>query len=65
MPLKYEVDMQAKRIKRTAEEIMTKNIKVTDDVHRDLGELGKLSESYSDVIRRLIDHYKKTAKGKE
>jgi predicted CopG family antitoxin len=44
---------------------MTKNIKVTDDVHRDLGELGKLSESYSDVIRRLIDHYKKTAKGKE
>ena len=39
---------------------MTKNIKVSDDVHYDLGELGKLSESYNDVIRRLINHYKKT-----
>jgi predicted CopG family antitoxin len=40
---------------------MTKNIKVDDDVHRNLGEIGKLSESYNDVIRRLIDHYIKTA----
>ncbi len=39
---------------------MTKNIKVDDAVHRDLGEIGKLSESYNDVIRRLIDHYMKT-----
>jgi predicted CopG family antitoxin len=29
-------------------------------VHRELGEIGKLSERYSDVIRRLTDHYKKT-----
>jgi predicted CopG family antitoxin len=40
---------------------MAKNIKVDDDVHRDLGEIGKLSESYNDVIRRLIDHYIRTA----
>ena len=39
---------------------MTKNIKVDDDVHRALGEIGKLSESYNDVIRRLLDHYMKT-----
>ncbi len=39
---------------------MTKNIKVDDDVHRDLGEIGKLSESYNDVIRRLIEHYIQT-----
>jgi predicted CopG family antitoxin len=38
---------------------MTKNIKVSDDVHKALGELGKLSESYNDVVKRLIDeHYK-------
>ena len=43
---------------------MTKNIKVSDDVHYNLGELGKLSESYNDVIKRLIDHYKKTKGGK-
>ncbi len=41
-----------------------KNIKVSDDVHKDLGDLGKLSESYNDVIRRLIDHYKKITRGK-
>jgi predicted CopG family antitoxin len=41
----------------------TKNVKLSEDVHRELGEMGKLSESYNDVIRRLIDHYKKT-KGK-
>jgi predicted CopG family antitoxin len=40
---------------------MTKNIKVDDDVHRNLGEIGKLSESYNDVVRRLIEHYIKTA----
>jgi len=34
-----------------------KNIKVEDDVHSALGELGKLSESYNLVIRRLISHY--------
>jgi hypothetical protein len=39
---------------------MTKNIKVDDDVHRDLGEIGKLSESYNDVIRRLIEYYIQT-----
>ena len=42
---------------------MVKNVKVSDDVHRDLGQLGKVSDSYNDVIRELILHYKKT-KGK-
>jgi predicted CopG family antitoxin len=39
---------------------MTKNIKVDDDLHRELGEIGKLSESYNDVIWRLVRHYEKT-----
>lgn len=58
--LKYQTTMQAKRKETEDDNNMTKNIKVDDDVHRDLGEIGKLSESYNDVIRRLIDHYIKT-----
>ncbi len=52
--------MQDKRKSTEGNNSMTKNIKVDDDVHKDLGEIGKLSESYNDVIRRLIDHYIKT-----
>ena len=52
--------MQDKRKRTEDNNNMTKNIKVDDAVHRDLGEIGKLSESYNDVIRRLIDHYMKT-----
>ncbi len=46
-----------------SEQDKTKNVKLSEDVHHELGEMGKLSKSYNDVIRRLIDHYKKM-KGK-
>jgi hypothetical protein len=58
--LKYQITMQTKHKGTEYNNNMTKNIRVDDDVHRDLGEIGKLSESYNDVIRRLIDHYIKT-----
>jgi hypothetical protein len=60
MQLKYSATMQTKHKGTENENNMTKNIKVDDDVHRDLGEIGKLSESYNDVIRRLIEHYIQT-----
>lgn len=37
---------------------MTKTVKLDDDVHKDLGNLGKLGETYNDVIRRLIKYWK-------
>ena len=58
MPLKYEVRIQGNRNTNNKKvEDNMKNIKVEDDVHSALGELGKLSESYNLVIRRLITHY--------
>jgi predicted CopG family antitoxin len=57
--------LEPKERKKNLVSEMTKNIKVSDDVHYDLGELGKLSESYNDVIKRLIDHYKKTKGAKQ
>ena len=37
-----------------------KLVRLEDDVHKELTELGKKSESYSDLIKRLIEHYKKS-----
>jgi hypothetical protein len=34
-----------------------KNIKVTD-VHRELGQIGRLTEDYGDVVERLMKFYK-------
>lgn len=33
-------------------------LRIDDDVHADLTDLGKKNESYSNVIRRLIEFYK-------
>lgn len=38
-----------------------KLMKVDPDVHKALGEVGQWGETYSDIIRRLIKHYKETA----
>lgn len=35
-----------------------KNVKVTDEVHQQLGEIGRLTEDYGDVVERLIKFYK-------
>ena len=35
-----------------------KMVRLDDDVHADLTEIGSKNESYSDIIRRLIRFYK-------
>jgi predicted CopG family antitoxin len=35
-----------------------KMLRIDDDVHAALTDLGKKNESYSDIIRRLIKFYK-------
>ena len=35
-----------------------KMVRLEDDVHKDLTNLGAKNESYSKIIRRLIDAYK-------
>jgi hypothetical protein len=38
---------------------MDRTIKITDEVHKQLMEVGGKSETFSDVILRLLDYYKK------
>ncbi|MDQ3977149.1 MAG: hypothetical protein M3264_11550 [Thermoproteota archaeon] len=40
-----------------------KNIKVTDEVHRELGQIGRLTEDYGDVVERLIKFYNEHRSG--
>ena len=42
----------------TGKKPKTKNIKVTDDVHEELGKIGRLTEDYGDVVERLLKFYK-------
>jgi predicted CopG family antitoxin len=42
-----------------AKQEMAKMIRIDDDVHTELTKIGYKNESYSDVVRRLIDFYKK------
>jgi hypothetical protein len=35
-----------------------KQIKVSDDVYQDLTGIGKKNETYSQIIRRVLDFYK-------
>jgi predicted CopG family antitoxin len=39
-----------------------KQIKIKDETYDDLKELGKMGETFDAVIRKILDHYKKTAK---
>ena len=38
---------------------MVKTIRINDNLHSQLGELGSKNETYEDVIQRLLDSYKK------
>lgn len=42
----------------TGKKPKNKNIKVTEEVHQALGEIGRLTEDYGDVVERLIKFYK-------
>lgn len=48
----------------TGKKPKNKNIKVTDDVHRQLGEIGRLTEDYGDVVERLLKFYNENHQGK-
>ena len=39
-----------------------KGIKLDGDVYDDLAKMGDKTETFSDVVKRLIEHYKKTKK---
>jgi predicted CopG family antitoxin len=39
-----------------------KMIRIDEDLHRDLAELGKYGDSMGDIIRKLLEHYKRTSK---
>ena len=43
---------------KTGKKPKTKNIKVTEEVHKELGNIGKTTEDYGDVVERLIRYYK-------
>jgi predicted CopG family antitoxin len=44
---------------------MVKTIKIKDDnIHSRLAKLGSVSETYEDVIRKLLDFYEKNSKDK-
>ena len=42
-----------------------KNIKVADEVHKELGQTGTLKEDYGDVVKRLIKFYKENRSGSD
>jgi predicted CopG family antitoxin len=37
---------------------MTKTIRVSDETHRILSELGSKGETFDQIIRKLVDFYK-------
>ena len=41
------------------QEMTGKIVRIDNDVHAELTELGKKNESYSNVIKRLVEFYKK------
>lgn len=44
---------------KTAYVHMTKTIRISDDVHSRLDAMGKRGETFSDIIDRLMDDYKR------
>jgi predicted CopG family antitoxin len=43
---------------------MAKMVRIDDDVHADLTKLGQKNESYSDVIKRIIQEVEECRKSK-
>lgn len=41
---------------------VTKQIKIKDETYDELKRLGKMQETFDDVITRVLDHYKKSIK---
>ena len=43
---------------------MVKTIKVENDLHNELGQLGSTHESFNDIIRKLVKYWKTGKKEK-
>jgi predicted CopG family antitoxin len=39
-----------------------KMIRIDEDLHTELSNIGKYGDSMGDIIRKLLEHYKKTSK---
>lgn len=58
----YMVDMILNMSTKLTKQEMGKMVRIDDDVHEDLTKLGSKNESYSMIIRRLINFYKSKQK---
>jgi hypothetical protein len=57
--VKEEVlDMSPVGRPKTGKKPKTKNIKIDDETHQALGEIGRLTEDYGDVVARLLKFYR-------
>jgi hypothetical protein len=56
--LEAQTSLQKKKEQQAKEqEAMTKQVKITDEVHKLLGNLGEFGETYGDIIERVTKHY--------
>jgi hypothetical protein len=54
--------MEATEIHQQVEEgvrLPIKTVKISEKTHAELTKLGVMSETYDDLIARLVDHFKK------
>jgi predicted CopG family antitoxin len=42
--------------------VKVKTIKITPEAHKMLGRAGRKDETFSDVIKRVLEHYEKCTK---
>jgi Putative antitoxin len=60
-----QVNMQASTTTILVPEDKKKLIKIDPDVHKALNEVGLRGESFSDIIKRLIEEHRKREHNKE
>jgi predicted CopG family antitoxin len=46
----------------SAIDLKWKMIRIDEDLHTELSNIGKYGDSMGDIIRKLLEHYKKTSK---
>jgi predicted CopG family antitoxin len=42
--------------------VVVRQIKIKDETYEELRDIGKMGESFDAVIRKILDHYKRTTK---
>jgi predicted CopG family antitoxin len=46
----------------SAIDLKWKMIRIDEDLHTELANIGKYGDSMGDIIKKLLEHYKRTAK---